>query len=161
LGNGDREEASATAKHFLEVAKTAEDKQAAEKLIALTAPRATRVALPPPQVADGGRPQVRRLDPVSEPKEAPVPQRIERPSLSGMFVELDCRGKQARMIVETQAGRQAFLIEDPEKVAITSGSNGPVDMTCGLQKPSKKIDIGYDPTADQPGIDGLVRTLAF
>jgi len=66
------------------------------------------------------------------------------------------------MILETSAGRKVFLIEDPGKVAITSGSGGQVEMTCGLQKPPRKIEIGYDPAAaNQPGIDGLVRRLAF
>jgi hypothetical protein len=77
-------------------------------------------------------------------------------------MQLDCRGQQARMIIETDAGRKTFLIEDPGKVAITSGSDGPVDMTCGAQKTAPKVEIGYDaPRAGQTGIDGIVRTLAF
>jgi tetratricopeptide (TPR) repeat protein len=161
LGNGDREAAAATAKHFLEVAKTAEDKEAAEKLIDLTASRAAPVLQPPAEAADSGRPRMRRGESASESKHEAIPQPPARPSVSGMFVELECRGKQARMIIETATGRKAFLIEDPGKVTITSGSDGPVDMTCGLQKPPKKIDIGYDPAANEPGLDGLVRTLAF
>jgi hypothetical protein len=75
---------------------------------------------------------------------------------------LDCRGAQARMVVETAAGRKVFLIEDPGKVAITAGSDGPVDMACGPQKTAVRVEVSYDrPRAGQTGIEGLVRTLAF
>jgi hypothetical protein len=60
LGSGDREGAAATAKHFMDVAKTAEDKQAAEKLMALTAPRAAPVAPRPQEASEGGGPRKQR-----------------------------------------------------------------------------------------------------
>lgn len=57
---------------------------------------------------------------------------------------------------------QAFLIEDPGRVAITAGAEGPVDMVCGAQKTPARVEISYDrPRAGQSGIEGIVRTLAF
>jgi hypothetical protein len=138
LGSGDREGAAATAKHFMDVAKTAEDKQAAEKLMALTAPRAAPVAPRPQEASEGGGPRKQRGEPVSESKEELAAPPAKSPPVSGMFVELQCGGKQARMVLETKAGRKVFLIEDPGNVAITSGSGGEIEMTCGLQKPPKK-----------------------
>ena len=66
------------------------------------------------------------------------------------------------MVLETAAGRKAFLIEDPDKVAITAGASGPVDMNCGAQKSPARVEIGYDPPGPgQTGVEGIVRTLAF
>jgi len=41
-------------------------------------------------------------------------------------MELDCREKQPRMIVETAESNKIFVIVNPDKVAITAGSDGPV-----------------------------------
>jgi hypothetical protein len=40
--------------------------------------------------------------------------------LSTYIVQLDCREKQARMVIETEGGRQVFLIEDPGRIVITA-----------------------------------------
>ncbi len=64
------------------------------------------------------------------------------------------------MIVEPDAGRKVFLIEDPEKIAIVAGSDGPVDTACGRQQKLVKVEVGYDRQASQE-VDGIVRTIAF
>jgi hypothetical protein len=109
------------------------------------------------------KPVLRRVEPTrgtqGDVADDPLPL---RPSALGRFVELDCRGAQARMIVQTDGGRKVFLIEDAGKVAITAGSDGPVEMTCGPQKTAVKVEISFDPPRPgQAGIDGVVRTLAF
>jgi len=159
LNNGDPKDAAATAQHFREIAKTDDDRQEADRLISLCAGRSEPADTRPMELTDSSRPSLKRRDAPAGPNEM-APR--ERPTATGRFVELDCRGKQARMLVETAAGRKAFLIADPDRVAITAGSDGPVDMNCGPQKAGVKVEIGYDPPSkDQSGIEGVVRTLAF
>jgi tetratricopeptide (TPR) repeat protein len=162
LRNGDQKQAGDTAKHFLDVAKTDEDRAEAERLVSIAIPSTTKQGRAPAPTMDqrDTRPLLRRPDPRPE-VEAPAPPSA-KPSASGRFVELDCRAKQPRMIVETATGRRAFLLEVPSKVVILAGSNGPVDMTCGRQKTTANVTVEYDPpSANQTGIDGIVRTLAF
>jgi tetratricopeptide (TPR) repeat protein len=163
LQAGNLKDAAETATHFRDIARTDADRAEADRLVRQTTPReaAPAAAAATATAPENGQPTLRRREAANDrpPAAVAAPQ---RPSISGRFVQLDCRGSQARMIVETDAGRKTFLIEDPAKVAITSGSNGPVDMTCGPQKPAAKVEIGYDaPRAGQTGIDGIVRTLAF
>ncbi len=162
LRNGDFKSAEVVARHFKEVAKTDEDRTAADLLIDQASVRTRTPENGPVEFEPGGRPTLRRAEVQAELKQRPSEARPERASATGRFLELDCRGEQARMVIETEAGRKVFLIEDAGKVAITSGSNGPVDMACGPQKRPARIEIGFDqPRADQAGIDGVVRTLAF
>lgn len=176
LHNGDPKSAEETAKRFREFAKTDEDRAAAERLIGLAAPRNTsadvapveRATVAPVETADAREPRLQRREPVPESKEPPgqeplrpAPPPPGRLSASGRFVGLDCRGKQARMTIETAAGRKVFLVEDPTKVAILSGTNGPVDFVCGPQKTPLKVEVGYDKPPANQGLDGVVRTLAF
>jgi tetratricopeptide (TPR) repeat protein len=159
LANGDRKDAAETASHFREIANSARDREEADRLISLAAAGARTVDVQTVEVDGAARPSLKRRDTIAA---APQAAPRERPTAGGRFVDLDCRGNRARMIVETSSGRKAFLIEDPGKVAITAGTDGPVDMNCGPQKTPAKVEIGYDPPAkDQPGIEGIVRTLAF
>lgn len=164
LRNGDQDSAKKTAKHFLDIAKTDEDRAAAELLVSQAAARNAEVEVGPAEVTEGGKPRLRRVDPSAESKglSRPGPPPSERAWASGRFVELDCRGKQALMIIEAAAGRNIFLIENPDSVVITAGSDGPVAMACGAQKTPVKVEVGYDPPpANQAGVQGVVRTLAF
>jgi hypothetical protein len=88
LHNGDRKNAAETAKHFLDIAKTQEDRDEAGRLVSLAAagdrPPDTRLV----ELPDAERPSLKRHD-----NEAPAaePARQERPTAMGCFVELDCR----------------------------------------------------------------------
>ena len=148
MTSGDQANAEATARHFMDAAITDSDRAYAEILLSEASPRANA-------------PVLRRAEP---PEPAAAPRPPERPKLSstGQFVELECRGNQARMIVETTAGRKRFLIEDPDKVLITGQGDWQMDMTCGPQKNRPRVEIGYEqPRAGQTGIDGNVRSLHF
>jgi Flp pilus assembly protein TadD len=163
LNNGDQKNAAATAKRFKEIAKTNDDRAGADLLISQTELRNTRFKPAPAESRDetpAAVPSLKRSEQV--PSEPPHTNPAAYLAASGRFVQLDCHGKQARMIVETATGRQAFLIEDPGHIAITSGASGPVDMTCGPQKAPAKVEVGYvRPAADQKDVQGVVRTLAF
>jgi hypothetical protein len=66
------------------------------------------------------------------------------------------------MILETVSGRKVFLIEDPGKIAISAANGGPVELACGEQKTSLRVEVGYDqPPANLAGVNGVVRTLVF
>ena len=151
LLNGDQKTAEATALHFVELAKTDEDRAAAEALVRRATVRRPDLLVTRPSGGAPGtssqdeRPALRRTDTGADPDVILRREIHERPSVTGKFVELDCRGKQARMILQTGEGRKAFLIEDPERVVITAGSDGPVDMACGVQKKAPEVKIGYDP----------------
>lgn len=165
LRNGDRKGANETAAHFRDIAQTDEDRTLAVQLLAMAAGRDVKVdtAAAPVEIADGPRPHLRRAEPTAEsPGPAPEQRRQQEPlSVSGRFIDLDCRGNAARMTIETAAGRKVFLIEEAGKVAIVAGSNGPVDMSCGPQKAPVTVQIGYDQPSANQAVDGVVRTIAF
>jgi hypothetical protein len=117
----------------------------------------------PVEITEGERPKLRRVEPPAQPQ-GPRPQEsltLDRATASGRFVELECHKKEAHMIVETAVGRKVFLIEDPEKVAIIAGNDGPVEMACGKQKTPVRVEVGYDRLPANPSVDGVVRTVAF
>ena len=148
LQAGDAKDAAETARHFRDIARTDADRMEAERLIAQTAGRDT--AGPSGPVSNNDRPALRRR------------QTAPRLSVSGRFVQLDCHGTEARMIIATGQGQKIFFIEDAGKVAITSASDGRLALTCGPQEKPVQVTIEYDPPpAGQKGIDGVVRTLAF
>jgi hypothetical protein len=49
----------------------------------------------------------------------------ERLSASGRFLQLECRGTEIRLVLETEKGREIFLIEDPDRIAVTNEVRGP------------------------------------
>jgi tetratricopeptide (TPR) repeat protein len=99
--------------------------------------------------------------PVPEPAGAAY-QQPAMPSVSGRFVELNCKGAQPRMIVDSPDGPRVFLIDDPKRVRINQGKGAPVDLTCGPQAKPALVRVEYDPPEPaQAGIHGLVRTLNF
>jgi hypothetical protein len=165
LNNGDQKNAAATAQRFKEIAKTDDDRAAADLLIKQTELRNARFKAA--EAPAESRAETPAADPIlrrreQPPNDAPHADPPAYLAATGRFVQLDCRGKQARIILETATGKQAFLIEDPSHIAITSGASGPVDMTCGPQKTPAKVEIGYvRPAADQKDVQGVVRTIAF
>jgi tetratricopeptide (TPR) repeat protein len=162
LRSGDQKSAETTAKHFRDVAKTDEDRYAAQLLMSHVAIGKVEPQVHPVELTDTGRPTLRRAQAPAELGRAEAQKPPERPSITGQFVHLDCQGSQAQMIIETAGGRKVFLIEDPEKVVMTAGSGGPVNMECGPQKTPARIEIGYDPpSANLAGVDGIVKTLVF
>jgi hypothetical protein len=74
---------------------------------------------------------VRRTAPGIEEEE------ITTPSLSaaGLFVELNCEGHRATIVLEPDQGRERFLIEDPTKINLVAADGAQVqDFQCGPQK---------------------------
>jgi tetratricopeptide (TPR) repeat protein len=165
LRDGDQKKAEEAAKHFRDIATTEEQRAEADRLLR-QATDSHNVETEPVSNHDNdvetGRPLLRRSAPPVAPQESQPKATAVRPSVSGRFTQLDCLGKQARIIVETGAGKKVFLIEDPGTVAISTMGTGSVEMACGHQAKPKKIEVGYDPPpANQKGLDGVVRTIEF
>ena len=155
--SGDDKRGKETAERFKSMAKTGEQRQEADRLLAQLTIRDTRI---PPEIAEAVRPTLRRGDgDVGTPRDAPPPR--PRPSASGKFVALECQQGKARMVIEVDGGaRQIFLIEDPSGITIKTGGARTIDLACGPQKQPAAVRVEYAPSS-QPGIKGEVRTLAF
>jgi tetratricopeptide (TPR) repeat protein len=158
LRTGDDRRAKETADRFKAIAKTDEQREAADLLLSQVTTRQTRLPAIPKQTADGPAPRLRREEVIRANREDPLPP--PPPSASGRFVELDCRQGQAHMVIEVEGAKQVYLIEDPGKIVIKTGGRGTVDLNCGPQKEPLVVQVEYVPAA-QPGIKGVVRTLAF
>jgi hypothetical protein len=67
-------------------------------------------------------------------------------TVSGTLKQVDCLGKQARLIVESDDHKTVkLLVLDPTQVAIGDGAQW--NFTCGVQKP-RHVSIGYTPKAN-------------
>jgi hypothetical protein len=77
-----------------------------------------------------------------------------------MLRQVDCLGKQARLIVQSSDGKTVrLLVPDPEKIAISGG--GDLALGCGAQKP-RRVMIGYFPkTNAKLATAGEVATIEF
>ncbi len=95
----------------------------------------------------------------------PIPQ-PKLPSVRGNFEELDCSGPIPKLMVQTNGGRVALLMDQPDKVVISGLTTGTIDLNCGKQKSAvvniQYVNIQYDPAApSKAGVTGSVRTIQF
>ncbi len=178
LQNGEREAARANARRWLDNTKDEDEKLNAQKLLkylddqdAAAARRAAAstaravAETQPPKDADAGNPTLQRARaqaPTPDgftPEQAPA--RLDLPSVSGTLVELDCKGRQPRFVLQTAAGRVALLMDDPKSVLISGLSEGTVDLNCG---PLKQVAVWIQyapPTAAAVGVKGIVRAIHY
>jgi hypothetical protein len=80
--------------------------------------------------------------------------------VNGNLKQVDCLGKQARLVVEGEDRKTIrLLVSDPSQIAITGG--GEHDLGCGIQK-ARRVVIEYVPKADtRRGTIGEVATIEF
>jgi hypothetical protein len=78
----------------------------------------------------------------------------------GMLKQVDCLGKQARLLIQTGDGKVVkLLVRDPTKIAIV-GANRQA-LGCGRQK-ARKISVEYFPKTDaRLATSGDVATIEF
>jgi hypothetical protein len=83
--------------------------------------------------ANAGKPVI---DPktLDEYKEEPGTKKV-----SGVLTRVDCQGTQAMLHVQNGRSVTKLLVVDPGHVAI--GGGGERSFSCGLQKPSRKVEI--------------------
>jgi tetratricopeptide (TPR) repeat protein len=100
----------------------------------------------------------------SIPKDAKVESWWNGPSPSGKAVgllkQVDCLGKQARLLIQTDDGKLTkLLVRDPSKIAIVGEKQQA--LGCGRQKP-RKISVEYFPKPDPKlATTGDVATIEF
>lgn len=89
------------------------------------------------------------------------PSRDRLPTSTGMFTELVCEGDTARMAVTNNGAVTWFLMDDPQAIAIHSGSESTINLSCGRQKP-RLVTVHYmaQPDAEKKTA-GLVRAIDF
>ena len=77
--------------------------------------------------------------------------------MSGTLEKVDCLGKQARLNVrDANAKLIQFVILDPSKVALI-GQGGQVTLSCGVQRPPRKVEVEFQPKPSGPGEVILVQ----
>lgn len=163
-----REQARAAVELYLKVAKTPEDRQKVEPLLALVAPPAPApqnarqrggLSDSPSADADPSRPIIARRPVIEDPvtvRSAPT----QLPIVSGKFAELSC-GKSTELVIDTGVARKRFVIDDPGKIVISGRGKDSIDLSCGPQKPSLSVELGYAPAPSGSKADGALRTLRF
>jgi hypothetical protein len=81
-------------------------------------------------------------------------------SVTGHFVFLECLGRSARIVLESERGKEKFLINDPGNVAIVGRNGAAVDLSCGAQK-GMPVQIGYEAIAGDHSVVGIVKSIQF
>jgi len=109
-----------------------------------------------PTSEDASPPHLMRRETTATPaRELP-----KLPAVEGKLEEMEC-GQIARLHVRVGEAIQIFLIPDPTKIVISSGSGEAVSLQCGEQKPARTLHIEYQAVSPASGATGLVRTLEF
>ena len=80
-------------------------------------------------------------------------------TFTGTLHNVACQGSRARLGVRDAAGKAAsFLVSDPSKVVILNQDQTQTQLSCGPQKPPRRVKIEY---AAQPGAPAEVVTIEF
>ena len=71
-------------------------------------------------------------------------------AVSGTLTRVDClAGGPLRLTILQATGRPvSLLIRDLKKLTVEAAASGQVEFACGVQKPSKKIEVRHDSKAD-------------
>lgn len=154
----DNEKAQTAAEQYLKYAETEDQRRNAQALLnALKrpSPSAAPAAVEREPRADldtGGPPTLTRRT---------TPQPAGVTLVKGTLVEFICNGDQQTIVLETSAGRQRFLVDNPNKLLLIGLENNELNYTCGEQKPAPAIVLGFAPAPGGAGVAGLVRSLDF
>jgi hypothetical protein len=99
--------------------------------------------------------------PSTDPKAVPWWEGPRPPGkVSGTLRQVDCLGRQARLVIDAGAGKTVrLLVPDPGQIAI--GGAGELALTCGPQK-ARKLTVEYFPkTNARLSTSGEVATIEF
>ncbi len=151
-----REDAKASAEKVIQYSKDAKEVAEARRVIDYIDKKITTA--PEIQATGDAPPRMERHDAGTVAADPPPAW----PSVTGQFLELNCNGDKAMIVLEVKGEKRNFLIDEPNRVTILNGKPGAISMTCGKQKPVE-LRIEYAPaTADNgPNVSGLVRVLQF
>jgi tetratricopeptide (TPR) repeat protein len=165
LQTGDKEKARLNAEFAKKWAKTPQQLEHADALLAAIESKKTTAQTapapePPPRIqrADRSGFQVVEETPPANPF---VAKDDKMTHVEGVAQRLDCSGKAARFHVLVGKTPMVFLIPDPDRVLITHSGEMKHDFSCGVQKPYKvSVDYAVLPDA-KSGTAGIVRGLEF
>jgi tetratricopeptide (TPR) repeat protein len=110
----------------------------------------------PAEEAAGEPPRLLRR----EPARTAVAEGPPMPSVQGTLENMEC-GTVARLHVRVDGMVKIFIISDPNKITIVSGSGQAVSLECGIQKQPASVRVEYQAVPGEGGSAGLVRSLEF
>jgi tetratricopeptide (TPR) repeat protein len=85
-----------------------------------------------------------------------------RATVTGVLQEVQCKGEQARIVLQAGQRQIGFMIMSPERVNIRNAPGTTINLTCGKQSPGTKVLIEFDETPDSAQASlGEVRGLDF
>lgn len=166
---GNRTMARAYTMRWIENIKDADERVRANRFLkyldemdAAPARAAGPPSVPLPPLESGAAPRLaRREGPGANAEPAPAPVRPSRPTVSGMFVELNCQGPSPVFVIQTDSNRVSIVIDDPKLIEIDGSQGQMMDLNCGSQKPVS-VRMTYDsPPAGQQGVLGVARGISF
>jgi tetratricopeptide (TPR) repeat protein len=81
-------------------------------------------------------------------------------TLAGVLENVQCQGRRARLVVRDAAGKAVTLeIADPGKVVVLGAGGQQAQLSCGVQKPARRVKVEY--TAAAAGKAGEVVSVEF
>ncbi len=83
-------------------------------------------------------------------------------TVTGTLKQVDCLGKQARLVIETAERKIVRLLAaDPSRIAYAGSGSGEAALTCGVQK-ARRVTVGYNPKVNSKlATAGEVATIEF
>ena len=96
-----------------------------------------------------------KLDVERSPKGDPL-QKIE-----GTFVQLNCSGATATVILNYAGKRFPLFIEQPGNIIVRNrGSSERMELECGPQRPARQATVHFAPKSDaKTGVEGVLWRL--
>ena len=164
-----RESGRQAARQLLDLARTPEEINHAQRLLALLERDPADVSEGRPLSQDGARDEFSEREVRLIPDETPVAPRgpenrrprKETSMVAGSFVRLDCLGDQARMDLAVGGETVSLLIDDGGLVGLKGSDADRVDLHCGEQKP-RSVVVRFLPAENtELGTQGVVRTIEF
>ena len=164
-----RENGQKAARQLLELARTPEQINYAQNLLAHLERDPADVSEGRPVSQDGsrgesGERQVRLIPdetPVAPRRPENLTPREETSMVAGSFVRLDCLGDRARMDLAVGGETVSLLIDDGNLVDLKGSDAASVDLHCGEQK-LRSVVVRFLPSENtELGTQGVVRTIEF
>ena len=102
----------------------------------------------------------RLAQPEAAPPSPTLQKTTETISVTGRFMVLECLGRSARIVLESERGKEKFLVSDSGNVVIGGRNGAAVDLSCGMQK-GIRVHIGYERLVSDPSVVGVVKSIQF
>ena len=164
-----RESGQQAARQLLELARTPDEIEYAQNLLAHLQRDTVDVSDVRPASQDGpryelGEREAKRI-PDDTPVSPPTPQKLrpreETSTVAGWLVRLHCLGDQARMDLAVGGETVSLLIDDGGRVDLEGSDGARVDLHCGDQDP-RSVVVRFVPSENaEQGTQGVVRSIEF